>query len=400
MDQGTRTLSRRAWQVWSWLLFGSALGCALAASRPARADVQRFAIVIGNDRGAADEQPLRYAESDARRVYDVLRELGGFTPANMVLLSGEDARTAEDTVIAINERVRSALALPGSQAMLFVYYSGHADAEALHLGDSELPARRLAQLVHGSAATFRLMVLDACRSGALTRRKGGKIVAASRLLSEDALPGSGLAVLAASAAHEDAQESEAIRGSFFTHAFVSGLMGAADQRRRRRGLALRGVSVLVRRDLARDQPHRVRHAAPHLSLRLWRTGRRDPDPARGVHGDARAAALPHRHRLPGAARRRRGNGRGRGRSVRSPARAQRAARSLLRPRARPGRAVRGPLRAQRRQQHARRTERAGSGRVCAARAQERRPAARPRWGSTSQARRTCCASSEATAHRA
>ncbi|HMI93790.1 MAG TPA: caspase family protein, partial [Polyangiales bacterium] len=225
MDQGTRALSQRALQVWSWLL----AGCALAASQLARADVQRFAIVIGNDRGAADEQPLRYAESDARRVYDVLRDLGGFVPANMVLLSGEDARTAEDTIIAINERVRSALALPGSQAMLFVYYSGHADAEALHLGDSELPARRLTQLVHGSAATFRLMVLDACRSGALTRRKGGKIVAASPLLSEDALPGSGLAVLAASAAHEDAQESEEIRASFFTHAFVSGLMGAADQ---------------------------------------------------------------------------------------------------------------------------------------------------------------------------
>jgi hypothetical protein len=218
-------LKRSVARLWSlWLL-----GCALGASQRAHADVQRFAIVIGNDLGAAGEQRLRYAEADARRVYDVLRDLGGFAPANMVLLAGDDARTAEDTIIAINERVRGALALPGSQAMLFVYYSGHADAEALHLGSSELPARRLAQLVHGSAATFRLMVLDACRSGALTRRKGGKIIAASRLLSEDALPGSGLAVLAASAAHEDAQESEEIRGSFFTHAFVSGLMGAADQ---------------------------------------------------------------------------------------------------------------------------------------------------------------------------
>jgi hypothetical protein len=231
VDEGSRTLSGHPARRCARRLFGCALAVLGVTGLPggARADVQRFAIVIGNDRGAAGEQALRYAESDAGRVYEVLRDLGGFAPANMVLLTGEDARTAEDTIIAVNERVRSALALPGSQAMLFVYYSGHADAEALHLGQSELPARRLAQLVHGSAATFRLMVLDACRSGALTRRKGGKIVPASRLLSEDALPGSGLAVLAASAAHEDAQESEEIRGSFFTHAFVSGLMGAADQ---------------------------------------------------------------------------------------------------------------------------------------------------------------------------
>lgn len=73
------------------------------------------------------------------------------------------------------------------------------------------------------------MVVDACRSGAVTRAKGGRIVPGTVLFIDDALPENGLAIVAASAAHEDAQESEAIRGSFFTHAFVSGLMGAADQ---------------------------------------------------------------------------------------------------------------------------------------------------------------------------
>lgn len=195
----------------------------------ARADVQRFAIVIGNNQGDGTDTPLRYAESDAARVYDVLRDLGGFSPVNMVLLKGESARTAEDTIIAVNERVRSALAHPVSQVLLFVYYSGHADPDALHLGKTRLSARLLSQLVSGSAATFRLLVLDACRLGAATRPKGGRIINAGPLLTEESLPGSGLAVLTASAAHEDAQESEALGGSFFTHAFVSGLMGAADQ---------------------------------------------------------------------------------------------------------------------------------------------------------------------------
>jgi uncharacterized caspase-like protein len=35
--------------------------------------------------------------------------------------------------------------------------------------------------------------------------------------------------LTASSANEDAQESDEIKGSFFTHALVSGLMGAADR---------------------------------------------------------------------------------------------------------------------------------------------------------------------------
>ena len=103
---------------------------ALLLAQHARADVQRFAIIVGNNEGDASDGPLRYAESDATRVYEVLRDLGSFVPANMLLLKGEDARTLEDTIIAVNERVRLALSQPGSQAMLVVYYSGHADADA------------------------------------------------------------------------------------------------------------------------------------------------------------------------------------------------------------------------------------------------------------------------------
>lgn len=205
------------------------LACLGFGASSVRAEVQRFAVVIGNNQGDASEQLLRYAESDAARIYEVFRDLGGFKPANMVLLQGQSARTVEETVIAFNERVRSSLGEEGTQALLVVYYSGHADGDAFHLSGTHLQTRLLSQLVSGSAATFRLLVLDACRSGVLTRKKGGRITQGSPLLSSKELPGHGLAVLAASAAHEDAQESDEIRGSYFTHALVSGLMGAADQ---------------------------------------------------------------------------------------------------------------------------------------------------------------------------
>jgi hypothetical protein len=198
-------------------------------SSPARADVQRFAVLVGNDRGNGSDAALHYAETDATKVEAVLRDLGGFAPANVTVLHGESAETVRKTLVAVNDRIRATSSLPDTQTMLFVYYSGHADANALHLAGSRLELNELAQLVRGSAATFRLLVLDACRSGTLTRVKGGTQVPPFAIPPDPSLRGEGLAFLTASSALEDAQESDEIRGSFFTHALVSGLMGAADR---------------------------------------------------------------------------------------------------------------------------------------------------------------------------
>jgi hypothetical protein len=191
--------------------------------------VQRFAVIAGNNQGSGEDAALRYAESDARKLAEVLRDLGGFEPANLVLLLGENAESLRRTLITVNDRVRAAQALPDTETLLFVYFSGHADAQGLRLGRSRLDVTELAQLVRGSAATLRLLVLDACRSGVLTRVKGAHPVAAFDVNRSAGLGGQGMAFLTASSANEDAQESDELRGSFFTHAFVSGLLGAADQ---------------------------------------------------------------------------------------------------------------------------------------------------------------------------
>ena len=196
---------------------------------PAWAGVQRFAVIVGNNRGQQDDVELRYAEADAEKVANVLRDIGSFAPANMVVLRNEDSATVRSTLITFNDRIRAAQSSPNTQTMLFVYYSGHADAQALRLGSSRLELNEVTQLVRGSAATFRLLVVDACRSGTLTRVKSGRPVAPFALATESELHGEGLAFLTASSANEDAQESDEIRGSFFTHAFVSGLLGAADR---------------------------------------------------------------------------------------------------------------------------------------------------------------------------
>jgi hypothetical protein len=207
-----------------------ALAFILMASAPAAAwaDVQRYALVVGNDAGAPGEARLSYAESDARKIAGVLGSLGDFAPENTVLLLGRSAAEVQRVLISINARIRAESS--GSRdTVLFVYYSGHADARALHLGGDTLEISLLRRLVQGSAADFRLLLLDACRSGALTRVKGASAITPFEIRVDERLSGEGVAFLTSSTADEDAQESDELRGSFFTHYFVSGLRGAADK---------------------------------------------------------------------------------------------------------------------------------------------------------------------------
>ncbi|HET9988985.1 MAG TPA: caspase family protein, partial [Kofleriaceae bacterium] len=199
----------------------------VVAGGRARAEVERFAVIVGDNAGAADEQRLRFAESDAQHVAELLGEVGGVPEENQVVLRGKSADQMRRALIATNERIRTGQHA-GRDAVLIVYYSGHGDADALHLGDSQLSLRELEALVRGSAAQVRILVIDACRSGAVTRVKGGRPAPPIVLSNTEELDGEGVIVLTASAAGEDAQESDDVGGSFFTHYLLSALRGAAD----------------------------------------------------------------------------------------------------------------------------------------------------------------------------
>jgi hypothetical protein len=58
--------------------------------------------------------------------------------------------------------------------------------------------------------------------------KGAQLAPRVQLRLPDQLAGEGMVLLTASAAGEDAQESDELQGSFFTHYLISGLLGAAD----------------------------------------------------------------------------------------------------------------------------------------------------------------------------
>lgn len=194
---------------------------ALLASAPAGAG-GRYALLVGANRGAPGETPLRYAGEDVRRVRAVLTTLGGFQPDDVVLLEEPRADQMRETLARLNARLRN----DGDAALLLVFYSGHADAEALHLGETTLGWDELRDLTAGSAAAARLLVIDACRSGQATRVKGIAVDAPFLLPQQEVAEG--FAVLSSATAGESAMESDAIEGSFFTHHLVAALRGVAD----------------------------------------------------------------------------------------------------------------------------------------------------------------------------
>ncbi|WP_163996579.1 caspase family protein [Pyxidicoccus caerfyrddinensis] len=188
---------------------------------------QTWVVAIGHNDGAAGEVGLLYAEQDARLFSDVLREHGGVSSRRTLMLLGEDAATVRRALQDVNAAIR-VQAGAGQPTALLVFYSGHADAASLHLGGTELPLEEIKALVEGSPAGVRLLVLDACRSGTVTRVKGVNAAATFDISLRDHVATEGLAIITSSAAGEASQESDRLRGSFFTHHLVNALRGAAD----------------------------------------------------------------------------------------------------------------------------------------------------------------------------
>lgn len=212
----------RSVSLWALLL----VAMLLPAAAGARTQV-RFAVVIGANVGDPSEKPLVFAEDDARQFAQAMTRFGGVADENLILLEGRTPAQVVRSLEAMGRRVQAATTA-GSEVLLFVYYSGHADAQALHLQTERLSFERFKALTNGAGAQLAVMVIDACRSGAMTRLKGGKPAAPFVIEADDRLDNEGLAIITSAAADEDAQESDRLRGGVFSHHFLVGLLGAAD----------------------------------------------------------------------------------------------------------------------------------------------------------------------------
>ncbi|HLK91661.1 MAG TPA: caspase family protein [Polyangia bacterium] len=211
------------------LVAGLAAVAALLGAGAVRAEVlHRYAVIVGNDSGGADTRPLLYAGADAGKVYDILTRLGGVRTEDANLIVDGAASDVLNAIAKVEKQATDA-ARHGEHTALFFYYSGHAKDGALRLGESRLPIDALRGLVAAAPVDVRIVILDSCRSGILTRSKGARKAPAFAIESESPRDAKGLVILTSSASDEDSQESDAIGGSYFSHHLASGLLGGADK---------------------------------------------------------------------------------------------------------------------------------------------------------------------------
>lgn len=196
-------------------------------SVPAVAGERRFALLVGANAGSPPNADLLFAEQDAQRMAQVLTSLGGVHPADLVLLQGPSAGQMLRGLDTLEARLDGLD--PGIEATVFVYYSGHADAFDLQLGPERIPMQQVRDRVEALKARLGILIVDACRSGELVRRKGAIQAEPFRIVLDDRSNSAGLAVLTAASAGEDAAESDRLRGGVFTHHLLAGLRGAADR---------------------------------------------------------------------------------------------------------------------------------------------------------------------------
>jgi len=194
---------------------------------PTRAPAPSLALIVGTNRGGPGQSDLRYAEDDARAVADLLGSLGHYRAANVELLLRPSLRDVERALERLAARADDARRR-GEDAQALFYYSGHARANALNLGNDELPLGDLRARLVALPATITIVVLDACQSGAISHIKGAEPTADFSFNSVNRLTNTGIAVMASSSGTELSQESEALRSSYFTNNLLAGLRGAGD----------------------------------------------------------------------------------------------------------------------------------------------------------------------------
>ena len=110
--------------------------------------------------------------------------------------------------------------------LVFVYYSGHADDERLHLKGEPLSFKELNATLRSLPATIKLAVLDACKSGAVTRKGGTRID--EFVVNVETPPGSNL-VYTTRKAEEVAAIARTLPGVSHTYTTIGGDTGAVDE---------------------------------------------------------------------------------------------------------------------------------------------------------------------------
>lgn len=162
---------------------------------------------------------------------------GGFANDHIIMMTDQTVESPTRRNILTN--LQSLADATDEDDLLLFYYSGHGDemrnepflvardGHRLDLVDTAIPISRVREIMQGANARAKVLILDACHSGANFHGKGPK------RMSEDFInrvfeQAEGLAILASCKQNELSYEWRQNRRSVFTHYLLDGLSGNAD----------------------------------------------------------------------------------------------------------------------------------------------------------------------------
>ena len=244
-------------------------GAASLFANQSSGGLRRYAIFVGSNDGGHERVRLRYAESDARAMAEVMQELGGIEFNDSMVLLAPTSYDLETAFLMMNRRVQQAHADARRVEFLF-YYSGHSDERGLLLGEERVAYTDLKTSVVDIEADVNIAILDSCFSGAFTRLKGG--TRQLPFMIDESIQMQGHAFLTSSSADEAAQESDHIQGSYFTHYMIAALRGAADSTRDEQVSLNEAYHYAFSETLARTETSNAGAQHPSYNIQLTGTG--------------------------------------------------------------------------------------------------------------------------------
>ncbi len=264
----------------AWVCMATLLAC-VAFVGPARAAGRRYLLAFGENLGAADDVPLRYAEQDARNFADTLRSVGGVRAEDAKVETELTAAKVETLLAVARQRLRAEGA--GRNDLLYVYVSAHAGEGELHLRGTRLPLGSLRTFVDEAPVGVAILVVDTCNAAWRNRQKGLEPVT-TRTVAIERAEVEGRVFIASSGPTESALESDRFGGSYFTGHLVAGLRGAADTSRDGQVTLQEAFAYAYSRTIESSLGSGT-HQTPHYEMEIQ--GQRDivlsePSKARGL----------------------------------------------------------------------------------------------------------------------
>ncbi len=233
------------------------------------ADVKRYGLIIGANNGGSSRVMLKYALSDAAAFKKVMNELGGMQESETLLLYNPDRRNYSSAMNQLRQKIAQNSG-KYRKSEFFFYYSGHSDEESILLGSEKITYSELKRDIVSLNVDVRIVILDSCSSGAFTRTKGGAM--RSSFMVDTSYDMKGNAFMTSSSADEASQESDSIKGSFFTHYIITGMRGAADVTQDKKITLNEVYQFAYNSTLTRTQKTSGGAQHPHYHIEMMGTG--------------------------------------------------------------------------------------------------------------------------------